>query len=360
VSVTSARVAELAQCPLCGGTDAVVVDRVPYERIWTDLEEVWHAHITEPVRKRHAPLAETTLMACRNCGLQYFTPIVPGDAEFYRELMAALPYESERWEHMVVGDLVRREHRVVDLGCGDGAFVRRIAGGVSRAVGVDHNEDAIASLAADGVEAYAADVSSFADAHPGEFDVACAFQVAEHMGNIEALVDAAQTLLRPGGHVYMSTPNRDRCAVAASEPLDAPPHHVSRWAPDQFEALARRYGLRLVSVRFAEPTYAEVALASEHRIKAALGPRRVTRRAAFTARLVRRALLGPRRYGLAAHRGWFTRRGVYGHTMLAEFGSAGTAHRPHDDGAPGSPPLERDEAPEGEQTAERTLYKPLE
>jgi SAM-dependent methyltransferase len=304
--------AVIERCPACGSTERAPNeppdDRVPFERIWHGLRETWSADITAETRTRLQPAESTDVVRCGGCGLTYFTPAIPGDAGFYEELGRSMPYHAARWEFGLVARSLRAGSDLVDLGCGDGGFLRAARSRVRRAVGVDHNRDGIECLRADGIEAYAEPFESFSDRNEAAFDVACSFHTLEHLASVGGLMGAAVRCLRPGGRLFLSVPNADRLRLDAFEPLDHPPHHVSRWRPDDLAALGERYLIELVSMRFEEPGY--------HAARAwALGRRGAGSRLA----------LGPVRYLAMRSTHRLTARGAYGHSMLAEFRREGAA-----------------------------------
>ena len=293
-------------CPLCLEREAELVERVRFDDVWHALAEQWGVSFSPGVRDRHQATAELELKECAGCGLQRFEPAIPGDASFYEELMAATPYEAVRWEFGVVADRLGAGDAVVDFGCGDGAFLRSLGPRAGRIVGVDHNEAAIADLRGAGVEAHAEPFDRFAAREREAFDVACAFQIVEHLPRVEALVGPMAGSVGRGGRLFVSVPNRDRSFRWGSEPLDCPPHHLTRWAPEQLDALAERFGLRLVTTWRQPPTLGEARALSVRSPESPLG------------RLLAHARMGPYRYRRAVRSGRFERRGLFGHTMLAE------------------------------------------
>lgn len=317
----------LDPCPLCGCRVGRARTSVRYAEIWQALEADWGATFSEPVRRRHEPLPQTTLIRCDRCGLEYFSPKAPGDQGFYRELMSCIPYTDERWEFEVVDRRLPPGARVVDLGCGGGAFLRRISGRVARAVGLDHNAGAIAELQAAGIEAYDVEFASFAELEPGAFDIVCAFHTLEHLPDAAILMGPVVACARPGGSVFVSVPNRDRFRGPGLEPLDCPPHHVSRWAADHFRFLADRFGLQLVSVAFEEPDLSHVRLWRREQAGArfpVLGKldARVPVLDAYARIAVR-----PFGHARAARAGRYTALGLFGQSMIGEFRVPGGSPR---------------------------------
>ena len=231
-------------CPLCGGR-GTPIEHIPYDEIWESYTSELGVTFSRSVMTRHTPAEAATLRACDVCELQFFTPKVPGDEDFYNELMSSVSYLPQRWQFEVVRRRLKDVSSVIDVGCGSGAFLRQIE--VARAVGIDRNPDVHACLSEHGIEVHD-DLAELAVAEPGAFDVICAFEVLEHVENISAILEPVRTVLRPGGRLFVSVPNRKRPRPLHRQALDLPPHHVSRWHASHARVLADRFGLRLVRV----------------------------------------------------------------------------------------------------------------
>ena len=126
-------------CPLCGSEAASIEGRLLYEDIWRHLREVWNVELSNATRRTLAPTEAMTLVRCRSCGLDRFEPLLPGNADFYKELMSIVPYNEERWEFGLVRPRLSSTDAVVDLGCGHGAFLRSLGRRSGRTVGLDHH-----------------------------------------------------------------------------------------------------------------------------------------------------------------------------------------------------------------------------
>lgn len=289
-----------ADCPLCAGTSHRLVTTIPYDEIWKGLREDWGARLPESLVRSYTPEPAARLTACDRCDLQYFDPHNAGRADFYEALDAGGYYEPDRWEFGAVAEAIEPEADVVDLGCGRGAFLLGLGDRPGRRAGLDHNPPAVAALKAAGVEASTDPPATFADANPESFDVACSFHVIEHLARVHELVDAARRSVRRGGTIFLSAPNRDRLTLTRLEPLDCPPHHVSRWGVDQLGFVADHHGLRLRSVR-SEP----------------IAPRT---RVHLAGQNLRRLVLRERRWGTSpVGAGDLLRRSRLGFAILAEY-----------------------------------------
>ncbi len=308
-------------CPLCAARRAEIITEVAYAEIWTWLEEIRGTMVSDEVRVTNTPEPVTTLVECEECGLRYFNPLHPGDSLFYAQVMNAVPYEGSRWEFGVVGGRLGAQDRVVDFGCGEGAFLEAVRARVAEVVGVDHNPEAALKAATSGIHISTDAFRDFAAAHRGHFDVACGFQVVEHVAVVDELLGPMLDCLRRPGRLFLSLPNRERFPAMPLDPLDHPPHHLSRWSSAQLGDLAERWGLELIGIDFEEPDFSTATLATRDRWarRLASGTAEPGRLAALVAKVVTKLTLSEYRYRQLAHRGAFTDRGVFGHTMLAEF-----------------------------------------
>jgi 2-polyprenyl-3-methyl-5-hydroxy-6-metoxy-1,4-benzoquinol methylase len=191
------------------------------------------------------------LQTCSKCQLQYFSPAIPGSAQFYSELTSSCPhyYTDHKWEFDYVKNFLKHDDKVLDVACGKGAFLRSIIDSVGVAIGIDTNPDAVSS---NGDEAklriHNQSVEEFSVEHGEQFDLVSAFQVIEHLGSVMPFVWAAYRCVKPGGILALSVPNRARRRDLSFGSLDYPPHHISRWAKDQLSMIAMQLNAELVSI----------------------------------------------------------------------------------------------------------------
>ncbi len=65
-----------------------------------------------------------------------------------------------------------------------------------------------------------------------KFNVVVMIDVLEHIEDYQTALDNVKTFLRPGGVVYVSTPNRNALPDASEHPHN--PFHVREWTPGEF------------------------------------------------------------------------------------------------------------------------------
>jgi 2-polyprenyl-3-methyl-5-hydroxy-6-metoxy-1,4-benzoquinol methylase len=247
-----ARIDDDARCPCCSVRGNVrFLEAIPYRTIWGLLESEWDARFSPEVIRRHTPCEEARLFACGECGLEFFRPPRNGDERFYEELGRSPRYYSPwKWEFDWVGRRCFPSTSLLDVGCGTGDFLAGIRSGVRRAVGLERNPSAREIAASRGLEVAGASVEEYAAENEGSFDVVCAFHVIEHLPAPVSFLRDLLACLRPGGRLFLSMPNRLRTYRAPLEPLDCPPHHLTRWGPEPLRTLGDVIGAPMREIAF--------------------------------------------------------------------------------------------------------------
>lgn len=117
--------------------------------------------------------------------------------------------------------------QVLDVGCGGGILAESMARTGAQVTGLDMGTEPlqVARLHAleSGVEVtYIQEtVENHAASHPQRYDVVTCMEMLEHVPNPASVVNACSKLVKPGGHVFFSTINRNTkswlMAVIAAE-----------------------------------------------------------------------------------------------------------------------------------------------
>lgn len=237
-------------CPLCGWSVAVTISQASYAEIWSHLQSEWGALISGCVKEEHMLQPLVKLWACSNCQLQYFSPAISGNSQFYSEITSSCPhyYTEQKWEFDYVKSFLKPEYNVLDVACGKGAFLRSIIDSVETVTGIDTNPDVMNGENPKKLRIYNQSVENFAIEHSERFDLVSAFQVIEHLASVLPFVLAAYRCVKPGGLLVLSVPNRARRRDLSFGSLDYPPHHMSRWAEGQLARISMALGGELVSL----------------------------------------------------------------------------------------------------------------
>ncbi len=105
--------------------------------------------------------------------------------------------------------------RVVDVGCGGGILSESMAALGASVSGIDLSEKAlgVARLhlyeSGQNVDYHLISAEQFADEHAGSFDVVTCMEMLEHVPDPGSTIAACAKLLKPGGHAFFSTLNRN-------------------------------------------------------------------------------------------------------------------------------------------------------
>lgn len=150
--------------------------------------------------------------------------------------------------------------RILDLGCGNGFITSRIAALGHSVIGVDSSEDGIvAAQRAFGTsdrlrfEVCSVYDEELADVVGGPVDCVVSLEVIEHLYLPKRLFEQSHRVLRPGGHLVLSTPYHGYLKNLAISLLDGWDRHwavqwdgghVKFFSPRTLERMAGEAGFR--------------------------------------------------------------------------------------------------------------------
>ena len=227
-AVVRLRVSCLRACPSCGSWTYSPRDGASGQAALHDSEEYFdHPYFTVRRAMSHAQ---------RRC------------REVLRRLSAATDIPSLRGQ------------RLLDLGCDTGAFLRAAQQEFGIVpVGMDVSGRAVAVARQQGMEVYRTAVEQ-APAALADFPVATAIDLLEHVPHPESFLRAVRARLRPGGLLYLETPNLRSVVFSFGRWLSLltggrpaallerlfPPQHIQMFTAGSLRGLSRRAELDVV------------------------------------------------------------------------------------------------------------------
>jgi 2-polyprenyl-6-hydroxyphenyl methylase/3-demethylubiquinone-9 3-methyltransferase len=131
----------------------------------------------------------------------------------FRPLHQINPLRLE-WLARLAGGLQGK--RVLDVGCGGGILSDAMARQGAEVLGIDLSSKALKVAQLHALEAATPSVQyreiaaeALAAEQPGRYDVVTCMEMLEHVPDPSSIVRACAALVRPGGHVFFSTLNRN-------------------------------------------------------------------------------------------------------------------------------------------------------
>lgn len=113
------------------------------------------------------------------------------------------------------GKVTLQGKQVLDVGCGGGILAEAMAQKGAQVTGIDLSEKALKVAELHSLESgiavdyRAISTEELAKEQPSSFDVVTCMEMLEHVPDPAAVVNACATLVKPGGHLFFSTINRN-------------------------------------------------------------------------------------------------------------------------------------------------------
>lgn len=154
--------------------------------------------------------------------------------------------------------------RVLDVGCGGGILSESMAQKGAEVTGIDLGDKALKVARLHSLESGVSvnyrlvSVEELADEAPESFDIVTCMEMLEHVPDPDAVVKACAKLVKPGGHVFFSTINRNPksylfAVIGAEYILNLLPrgtHEYEKFIkPSELSASIRRSGLTVSGLK---------------------------------------------------------------------------------------------------------------
>ncbi len=147
----------------------------------------------------------------------------------------------------VVQRYVPPARRILEVGCAYGFFLELIQQDFPGSVGVDVAAAAVAFARSQGLDAREGDLLSVR--LEGPFDAVCLWDTIEHLPHPYEVISAAAGLLKPGGHLFLTTGDFG-ALLSRLQGLKwrqiHPPTHLFYFTRRAFRELCGRVGLEVV------------------------------------------------------------------------------------------------------------------
>ncbi len=204
-----------------------------------------------------------TLHECPSCELKFWWPL-QADPSVYEDegFEAYVDYHSgkrpfPRWAVPLFSILPPNPGRALDVGCGDGSVLSRLAQAGYEPYGIDLDEKSIeVARTKFGLEHVGVStLDSYVDTSlkdGTQFDLVTFFEVLEHQDAPNSFLAQVRLLCRPGCLVAGSVPNRNRFLARIDRAMsdgDLPPHHFLWFSRTSLVRSLERAGFTNIEVQ---------------------------------------------------------------------------------------------------------------
>ncbi len=284
------------------------------------------------------------MLRCAACSVEFASPLEPAGTVEYdksynrpaggrrprtvREALTRIR-QAPRYKAFFNQVPISPGVRLLDIGCGTGAFLVEAARRGADVYGVDLAASAVSYARTEfGLRNVAVVAEGQLPDEWGYFDVITAFEVVEHITSPRGLVAWGFEHLRPAGSFFITVPDAERLEVKVGRrPAgDRPPNHLTRWCPQALEKL-------LWTQPWCEVRVSRTALELTE-VLAAVAPRaprttkgtnmvRASQHHGFVGSLIRRSQVPGMIRDAANRLLWHAfplcaRVGVYGHSLVGQ------------------------------------------
>jgi SAM-dependent methyltransferase len=195
------------------------------------------------------------LFGCSSCGLRFWDPRAMPDAKKTTRMFAArnarlLPLEPGH-RFFLKDPNAPRTVSLLDVGCGTGNFLIAAwnAGYAVTGAELDPEAARFASHLCGEACVFPLSLENVVERYPGlRFDVVTFFEVLEHQADPSHFLSCVVSVLRPGGFIALSVPNRARWLTGV-DPIDYPPNHFLRWDLSSLRGFLESRGFEILSLR---------------------------------------------------------------------------------------------------------------
>ncbi len=231
------------ECPLCKKCTPLVNRKYDVQ---------WLIDQYSKIQINKLPLQESCkafyLMKCSGTGYLFFYPSeLQGNVEFYSQVTKVRDYFLPwKWEYSKALKWISENDILLEIGCGNGTFIREASKKAKHCTGIDL---VTSPEKREKFEIEHSDFQSFLVSHPGSFNSIVAFQVLEHIYDVNNFFRLISDSLHKNGKLLLGLPNNDSFLIKNDSELalNYPPHHMGWWTPESLKKSAELLGFKVIS-----------------------------------------------------------------------------------------------------------------
>ena len=237
------------KCILCNGENLELITKLNKDSLCLLYKKALNINISNLIT------ANINYFNCKDCDLKFFVDengnIPTGDNDFYNSLNKLdWYYFSEKSEYHYAKKFINKDSKVLEVGCGKGAFVKFMPKEArDNYVGLEFSTQAKIMAQKDGIKIENISIEEYAKDNQNRFDIACSFQVLEHISNPFSFIQSQIKCLNGGGRLIIGIPSEDSfLQYCVNGILNMPPHHISRFSDKTLNKIAEIFNLDLLDL----------------------------------------------------------------------------------------------------------------
>lgn len=217
------------------------------------IEKSYQDELSTSVANYLGDISDISIYECRQTGYRFYYPVnLVGDAQFYATLQAQGEYYPHwKWENEKAMKYIQEGDRVLDVGCGEGNFLKELAKkGIKKSVGIDLSSGTLNYVETEGITIINETIESFSLKNKDLFDVIVCFQILEHIADVRSFIKSCLQCLKPNGYLIIAVPNSDPYLYKNDmlHSLNLPPHHAGLWNKKALASLGAYFKLKTLEL----------------------------------------------------------------------------------------------------------------
>lgn len=188
---------------------------------------------------------------CLDTNYRFYFPFnIAGKSNLYEALQKYEWYYGLRQEHQVAEKFIANNSKVLEIGCGSGFFLQKLQTKGIKCTGLEFNVEAIKTGRAQGLNILNEDIRTHSTNCNEKYDVVCAFQVLEHICQVQDFIQAALDCLKPEGKLIIGVPNSNPYLYKYDKyfTLNLPPHHMGLWDKQTLINMQKVFSIELTNI----------------------------------------------------------------------------------------------------------------
>lgn len=230
--------------PLTKNKDVKLIKCIKVDKLIEDWNRIYSIDISSEMKN----CPEVMLYECNQTRLRFFCPSnLAGSEKIYEKLKDfSWYYMPQKWEHDEAFRDLCAHRKILEVGCGKGAFINRLQKHGFCAEGIEMNPKAVEHAQNEGISVSLKNLQELLFSQSNQFDAVCSFQVLEHVSNPFDFIKNIIDLVKPGGKIIFAVPNANSFLKYQYNLLDMPPHHMTQWQLSTFEYLEKIFPVQLI------------------------------------------------------------------------------------------------------------------